>query len=258
MSTFLFDKIIFGPIHSRRLGISLGINLLPVNAKICTFNCIYCECGFNFKPADTHIPTREEVKTGLHQALAAMSAEGKKLDVITFAGNGEPTMHEAFDGIVADTIALRDRFFPTAKISVLSNSTQIDKPAVFNALNKVDNNILKLDSAIDETLRIINRPGNPALSVAKLVENLKRFNGNLIIQTLFLQGEVEGKAFDNTTESEMEAWLLAIKAIHPQQVMIYTLDRDTPLHSLKKVSHAQLEAIAEKVRKIGMVASVAG
>ena len=256
MSTFLFDKIVFGPVHSRRLGISLGINLLPVNAKICTFNCLYCECGLNFSPKETHIPTREEVKNELRATLRQMHEEGKKLDVVTFAGNGEPTMHKDFAGIVDDTIALRDEFFPEAKISVLSNSTRIDDSCIFDALNKVDNNILKIDSAIDATLLKINCPGSPAFSVRQLIDGLKRFQGNLIIQTLFLQGESGGQQFDNTSEEEITAWLKAIQEIRPKQVMIYTLARDTPTHGLQKATHAQLKSIAGQVRMLGIDVSI--
>ncbi len=256
MSTFLFDKIVFGPVQSRRLGTSLGINLLPVNAKICTFNCIYCECGFNFKPQESHIPTREEVKNALRTTLSEMKTDDKKLDVITFAGNGEPTIHTDFAAIIDDTIALRNEFSPEAKISVLSNSTQIHKPAVFEALNKVDNNILKMDSAIDATIHLLNQPGTSSLSAQWLTDHLKRFNGNLILQTLFLQGEIEGQQIDNTTEEELSAWLEAVKIISPKQVMIYTLARDTPAEGLKKASHKQLLEIADRVKALGIDVSV--
>jgi wyosine [tRNA(Phe)-imidazoG37] synthetase (radical SAM superfamily) len=256
MSTFLFDKIIFGPVHSRRLGISLGINLLPVNAKVCTFDCLYCECGFNFKPKDAHIPSRAEVRAQLHDTLANMQANGDKLDVITFAGNGEPTIHAEFAGIVDDTIALRDNFFPSAKISVLSNSTMIHKPEVFAALNKVDNNILKMDSAIDSTIKLLNQPNASSFSRDWLVEHLKRFDGKLIIQTLFLQGEINNGSIDNTTQEEVAAWVDALKEINPQQVMIYTLDRDTPTKTLRRASHEQLVTIAEKVRNLGLDVSI--
>lgn len=256
MSTFLFDKTIFGPVHSRRLGISLGINLLPVNAKICTFDCVYCECGFNFKPTESHIPTRDEVKEQLKATLQQMQKEGKNLDVITFAGNGEPTMHKDFAEIIDDTIALRNVFFPQAKISVLSNSTLIHQPSVFAALNKVDNNILKIDSAIDKTLRQINQPGSATFSVNSLINNLTNFNGNLIIQTLFLRGIIDGIAFDNTTEPEVTAWLEAIRQIQPKQVMIYTLARDTPVHTLSKATHEQLTSIADKVKALGIDVSI--
>jgi wyosine [tRNA(Phe)-imidazoG37] synthetase (radical SAM superfamily) len=256
MSTFLFDKIIFGPVKSRRLGTSLGINLLPVNAKICTFNCQYCECGFNFNPKESHIPNREEVKNELEKMLSEMKADGKKLDVITFAGNGEPTMHSDFAAIVDDTIALRNAFFPEAKISVLSNSTLIHKPAVFEALNKVDNNILKMDSAIDATIRLLNQPGSPSFSARWLIDQLKRFKGNLILQTLFLQGEIEGQKIDNSSPEEVKAWLEAVQEIAPKQVMIYSLARDTPALGLKKASHKQLVEIADKVKALGIDVSV--
>lgn len=256
MPTFLFDKIVFGPVKSRRLGTSLGINLLPVNAKICTFNCIYCECGFNFKPQEAHIPTREEVKNALRIALSEMKVDSKKLDVITFAGNGEPTMHTDFTGIVDDTIALRNEFFPEAKISVLSNSTLIHKPSVFEALNKVDNNILKMDSVFDNTIRLLNQPGSATFSGQWLVDHLKRFNGNLIIQTLFLQGEINGQKLDNTTQEELSAWLQAVKEIRPKQVMIYTLARDTPIQNLKKASLKQLNEIARMIKALNIDVSV--
>jgi len=258
MSTFLFDKTIFGPVHSRRLGISLGINLLPVNAKVCTFDCQYCECGFNFKPKKAHIPTRAEVKTQLHETLAKMKANGEKLDVITFAGNGEPTMYTDFEGVVDDTIALRNEFFPDAKISVLSNSTLIHKPKVFAALNKVDNNILKMDSSINSTLMLLNKPKAISFTRDWLVTHLKRFDGKLIIQTLFLKGEIDNRTIDNTTREEVTAWLEAIKEIKPQQVMIYTLERDTPNHTLQKATKKQLTAIAAQVKSLGIEVSIAG
>jgi wyosine [tRNA(Phe)-imidazoG37] synthetase (radical SAM superfamily) len=251
MSTFLFDKIIFGPVKSRRLGISLGINLLPTNAKVCSFNCVYCECGFNFAPKDAHIPSRDEVKTELIATLSKMKANHEPLEVITFAGNGEPTLHKDFAGIIDDTFAARNEFFPNVKISVLSNSTQIDKPSVFDALNKVDNNILKLDSAIDETIGLINQPGSKAITAAWLIDHLTKFEGNVIIQTLFLHGIVDGKIVDNTTPDEIAAWLKALERIKPKQVMIYTLDRDTPTDTLQKATHEQLKAIAKQVESLG-------
>jgi len=165
-------------------------------------------------------------------------------------------MHTDFAGIVDDTIALRNTFFPEAKISVLSNSTLIHKPTVFEALNKVDNNILKMDSAIDTTIRLLNQPGSPSFSAQWLIDQLKRFNGNLILQTLFLQGEIEGQKIDNTTPEEIKTWLQAVDEIHPKQVMIYTLARDTPAQGLKKASHKQLVEIADKVKALGIDVSV--
>lgn len=256
----LFNQTIFGPVHSRRLGISLGINLLPVDAKICSYNCIYCECGFNTPMHEAPVPTREEVRTALESRLQQMSGNGEHLDVITFAGNGEPTLHAEFAGIIDDTIALRNRYYPTAKISVLSNATRIDRPHVFEALLKVDNNILKFDSAIDHTYRLMNRPtgGDRSLTVAWLTEHLKRFNGALIVQTMFTRGAFEGEAFDNTTQQEVDAWLDALDAIRPRQVMIYTIDRETPVKQLVRIPLDELESIAAQARARGFEVSVAG
>ena len=254
----LFNQLIFGPIHSRRLGLSLGVNLLPVDAKICTFNCIYCECGYNTTLNDSPIPSREQVREALETKLKEMKSAGQVPDVITFAGNGEPTLHVEFEKIIEDTIRLRDTYCPTAKVSVLSNSTRIDKPHIFNALNKVDNNILKFDSAIDKTMKLINCPVGNHINVEWLIGQLKKFEGHLIIQTMFLRGEFKGETFDNTTDSEVEAWLNAMDEIHPQQIMMYSLDREAPTKTLQKVSVAEMEVIASKARKRGFDVSVAG
>jgi wyosine [tRNA(Phe)-imidazoG37] synthetase (radical SAM superfamily) len=254
----LFDQIIFGPVHSRRLGLSLGVNLLPVDAKICSFNCIYCECGFNTTMKEAPIPTREQVRQTLDAKLQEMTAEGMIPDVITFAGNGEPTLHAEFEGIIDDTIALRNKYCPTAKVSVLSNSTRIHKPHIFSALNKVDNNILKFDSAIDRTMKLMDRPVGKYINVAWLIEHLKKFEGKLIIQTMFLRGKVNGSSIDNTTREEVETWLKALVEIRPKQVEIYTIDRETPTKNLEKISLKELEAIAKKVQQLGFEVSVAG
>jgi len=254
----LFDQLIFGPIHSRRLGLSLGVNLLPTDAKICSFDCIYCECGFNTTMQDSPIPSREQVSQALEAKLKEMMAEGQIPDVITFAGNGEPTLHKDFEGIIDDTIALRNKFCPTAKVSVLSNSTRIHKPHVFSALNKVDNNILKFDSAIEHTMQLMDRPTGKHINVAWFIEHLKKFEGRLIIQTMFLRGEINGKRLDNTTAEEVEAWLKALEEIRPQQVMIYSLDREAPTQNLEKVTVEELNLIANKIRERGFDVSVAG
>ncbi len=254
----LFDQIIFGPIHSRRLGLSLGVNLLPIDAKICSFDCIYCECGFNTTMQDSPIPSREQVYLTLEAKLKEMMAEGQIPDVITFAGNGEPTLHKDFEGIIDDTIALRNKFCPTAKVSVLSNSTRIHKPHVFIALNKVDNNILKFDSAIERTMQLMDRPTGKHINVAWFIEHLKKFEGRLIIQTMFLRGEINGERLDNTTDEEVEAWLNALEEIRPQQVMIYSLDREAPTQNLEKVTVEELNHIADKIRERGFDVSVAG
>ncbi len=254
----LFDQIIFGPIHSRRLGLSLGVNLLPIDAKICSFNCIYCECGFNTTMHDSPIPTRDQVRETLDAKLHEMVAEGQIPDVITFAGNGEPTLHAEFEGIIDDTIALRNKYCPTAKVSVLSNSTRIHKPHIFAALNKVDNNILKFDSAIDCTMKLMDQPVGKHINVAWFIEHLKKFEGRLIIQTMFLRGEVLGEKLDNTTDEEVEVWIQALEQIRPQQVMIYSLDREAPTKNLQKVNVDELNIIADKVRAKGFDVSVAG
>ena len=242
----LFNEIIFGPVKSRRLGVSLGVNLPPSNSKICSFNCIYCECGFNFVNKNAKNPTRDEVKEQLERKIKEILAKNETLNTITFAGNGEPTMHKDFAKIIDDTIEIRQKFCPNTKISVLSNAMFCGKKSVFDALNRVDNNILKLDSGIEETIKIINRP-NSRFSLKKLVENLRKFNGNLIIQTLFFSGEFEGKYFDNTSEKEVTEWLNLLKIIRPKEVMLYSLDRPAPAKNLQKADLATLQRIATLV-----------
>lgn len=255
--TSLYDNIIFGPIRSRRLGLSLGVNLLPVESKLCSFDCIYCECGWNADhPGQRRFNSREDVRTMLDVTLARMVAAGTPPDVITFAGNGEPTMHPDFENIIEDTLALRDKHAPEAKVSVLSNATQIHREDVRRALLRVDNNILKLDSAFDATVQLVNKPqGN--YSVARIVELLKMFEGKLIVQTMFLRGEYLGQRVDNTTEEEVSAWLKLVAEIAPKQVMVYSLDRDTPCQTLEKVEKDELRAIAERVEALGIACSVA-
>ena len=255
--TSLYDNIIFGPIRSRRLGLSLGVNLLPIESKLCSFDCIYCECGWNDEhPGKRRFNAREDVYNMLDETLQKMVADGTPPDVITFAGNGEPTMHPDFENIIEDTIALRDKHCPNAKVSVLSNATQIHREDVCRALRRVDNNILKLDSAFDATVQLVNKPqGN--YTVARTVELLKAFKGELILQTMFLRGEYLGKRVDNTTEEEVLAWLKLVEEIGPKQVMVYSLDRDTPCQTLEKVEKDELRLIAERVEALGIKCSVA-
>lgn len=250
--TALYPTIVYGPVRSRRLGVSLGVNLLPLQAKVCTFDCIYCECGWNGdNNGSRRFNGREEVSAALQSVLETMAAEGQQLDVITFAGNGEPTMHPDFEQIIEDTIALRDRYAPTAKISVLSNATQLHRADVVRALERVDNNILKIDSLDESVAQLINKPCCN-YSVAKVVEQLRQFNGRVIVQTMFLRGEYNGKVVDNTTEDQIAAWLKALELIAPQSVMVYSIARDTPCKSLIKVEKAELEQIAERVRNLGI------
>jgi len=260
MGTFLFDDIIFGPVKSRRLGVSLGINLLPTKRKICNFNCIYCECGWtgDIEKAVSNLPSRQEVYKALELKLSEMITVGQSPDVITYAGNGEPTLHHDFPGIIDDSIILRNKYFPKAKIAVLSNATTIDNPLIKAALLKIDMNILKLDSAKDSTVKTHNQPGSK-INVEKLINNLVGFNGKLIIQTLFLRGLYEGIVIDNTTPLEINAWLEAIERIQPSEVMIYTISRDTPEGGqLRKVPANELKGIAALVEKLGIKTQVSG
>ena len=254
--TVIYPSPIFGPVHSRRLGVSLGINLMPGDGKICTFDCVYCECGFNkdFRPRQPR-PTREEVRQALEARLQDMQQNGPAPDVLTFAGNGEPTAHPHFPEIIDDTLALRDRYFPQAKVSVLSNSTFIHKPAVFDALNRIDNNILKLDTVDEEYIRALDRPAG-RYSVSEIIEGMKAFKGRCIIQTMFLKGSYQGRDLDNTSDKYVLPWLEKVREIAPRQVMIYTIDRETPDHDLAKATHGELDRIAALVREAGIEVSV--
>lgn len=254
--TVIYPSPIFGPIHSRRLGVSLGINLMPADGKICTFDCIYCECGFNkdFRPKQPR-PTREEVARALEARLQEMKQNGPAPDVLTFAGNGEPTAHPHFPEIIADTLALRDRYFPNAKVSVLSNSTFTHRPAVCEALRRVDNNILKLDTVDPDYIQTVDRPTGP-YDVERIISQLQSFQGHCIIQTMFLKGSVDGKDVDNTGDRYVLPWLDSLRRIAPEQVMIYTIDRETPHHDLQKATHEELDRIADLVRAAGISVTV--
>ena len=245
----LFPTIVYGPIHSRRLGVSLGVNLMPTTAKLCSFDCVYCECGWN-QPVSHHVlPTREQVRDAM---VAQLSNLDLQLDVITFSGNGEPTMHPDFLGIIEDTCALRDEYCPNAKVSVLSNSTQLGRKEVVEGLRLCDNRILKLDSAIDATMHLIDKPVNRSLTVAQVMEWLRAFDGDFTLQTCFLRGEYEGQMIDNTTPDELDAWYKAVEQLRPKQVMIYVIDRETPLKTLEKVAPEQMYAIAQPLREKGI------
>lgn len=244
MQTILFHSTIFGPVHSRRLGTSLGVNLSPSDGKVCSFDCLYCEAGFNAQgPGLTGLPPRDEVARLLRAKLQQMSEAGDPLDVITFSGNGEPTLHPDFAGIVDDVIVLRDEFYPQAKVSVLSNSTQLMRPEVVDALRKVDNNILKLDSARTKTIALLDRPNSPSFAAETLIEQLQQFEGQAIIQTMLLRSET----VDNTTTPELNALIEAYKQIRPRAVMLYSIDRPTPDMTLRKVSRPELEAFAARI-----------
>lgn len=259
MSTILFNEIVFGPIKSRRLGTSLGINILPYNGKVCSFNCIYCECGYNEDTkTKTQLPTRDEVKAALEDKLIKLSHENISIDVITFAGNGEPTLHPNFAEIIDDSIELRNKYVPEAKISVLSNAMHIGKGKVFEALKKIENNILKLDSANIDTVKLIDQPNSPSYNIENQIELFKKFEGNFILQTMFVRGYHKRKVVDNTTEDEINAWLNIIALTHPKEVMIYTIDRATPEKNLQKIPLEELQKIGEKVLNLGVKINIAG
>lgn len=245
----LFDSIVYGPIRSRRLGVSLGVNLMPTDAKLCSFDCVYCECGWNQPVLHPQLPTRQQVRDSLNTKLSTLNTN---LDVITFSGNGEPTMHPDFLGIIQDTCALRDQYCPNAKVAVLSNSTQLGRVEVVQALKLCDNRILKLDSAIDATMRLIDKPVNPHLTVAQVMEWLQQFDGDFTLQTCFLRGDYHGQVIDNTTPEELAAWYQAVEILHPKQVMIYVIDRATPLQTLEKIPAEQMQAIAKPLLDKGI------
>lgn len=259
--TIIYPSPIFGPVHSRRLGISLGINLQPADGKVCTFDCIYCECGLNAerRPKQKR-PTREEVAKALETKLQEMVSEGEIPDVLTFAGNGEPTSHPHFPEIIGDTIELRDKYCPKAKVSVLSNATLCGRPEIHRALMMVDNNILKLDTVNNEYIRLVDQPVLSTYDAKDVVEWIKAFNGHCIVQTMFMKGTCnhpDGRSVfvDNTSDSYVAPWLEAIKSIKPQQVMIYTIDRETPVAGLEKASHEELDTIRDRVIAMGIPCS---
>lgn len=258
MGTILFNHIIFGPIKSRRLGNSLGVNLLPKFGKWCSFDCIYCECGWNKDgKKDTTLPTKEEVFEAMSARLHELSAEGTPVDTITFSGNGEPTMHPAFAQIIDFTLQLRDKLYPSAKVSVLTNASQLGKKEVRDALQKIDNPILKIDSPLEHLVEAINIP-NAAYKLKDAIENIKLFNHNFILQTMFLKGVENGVEIDCTCREHVEAWQNLVRELAPREVMMYTIDRETPAKNLQKVSVEEMEAIAAPLVNEGFKIQIRG
>ncbi len=252
MTTFLFDKIVFGPVKSRRLGVSLGINLLPLSKKYCNFDCLYCECGWSHlmpvKKGD--IPRRKDVAEALKITLSEMKADRKTPDVITFAGNGEPTMHPDFAGIARDTVTIRDEFFPGCRITLLTNAALLHVEKIRKAISLLDVNILKLDTAVESTFERLNRP-SPGITLNRIIRNLAGYYGPKTVQTLFIRGRNSFRDIDNTTTAELEALLEAYRLIQPESIMVYTFDRDTPAEDLVKISEEELEDIARFFRRKG-------
>ena len=254
-----FDRIVFGPIHSRRLGSSLGVNLLPKHGKICTFDCIYCECGWNADGrGDTSLPSLDEVYDALESGIRECHDSGVPVDTITFSGNGEPTLHPDFPAIIDRTVELRAKYFPKAVISVLTNATQIGRPGVREALSKADNPILKLDGATDAFARLIDQPQDPHYSVRRIEREMAWFKGDFILQTMFLRGEKDGRKFDSADRRHSDAWVRMALRLRPREVMMYTLDRVPPLKTLQKVSVEEMQEIARPLVDAGILVQIKG
>ena len=248
------EETVFGPIFSRRLGSSLGINLLPVNGKICTFDCIYCECGWNKDGRnDTRLPKAVEVREALEKKLIQLVNDGIPVDSITFSGDGESTINPDFPQIIDDTLALRDRFYPSAKVSVLSNATQVHRPEIFEALRKVDNPIMKIDAPTNELVEKINHPA-PGYDVNRVVEALKRFNGDFILQTMFLKS----KDFDSSSPGVLNGWMDIVRLLKPREVMAYTIDRPTPEEGLQKFTVEEMQSFLNPLIEEGFVVQIKG
>lgn len=253
MATFLWSDIVFGPIHSRRVGTSLGINLLPRNGKLCSFDCIYCECGALSSGApkkDRKMPSLEQVSDAMSRRFKELYDEGVTIDSISFTGNGEPTLHRNFPEIVDKTVELRDRYFPSAVISVFSNSTTLERRGVFEALMKVDNRIMKVDCSDEQLLNVVNRPSGD-FSLERVLKNLERFNGDFILQTMFFKGAVDGCEFDLAAPGPVAGWIEIVRRLRPSKIMAYSLDRDTPVAGLMKTPREKLEEVTAPLRDEG-------
>ncbi len=248
----LRETTVFGPIFSRRLGSSLGINLLPQQGKVCNFDCIYCECGWNKDGlGDRTLPSAQDVKEALEAKLACCANEGTTIDSITFSGDGEPTLNPQFPEIVDITLALRDRFYPKAKVSVLTNATRCGEEPVFQALRKVDNPILKLDAPTDELAALVNRPVGPC-HVKDIVSWMSRFDGNFVLQTIFLKGQ--GWA----SEDWVSAWMDIVRVLRPREIQVYTIDRETPMKGLLKYTPDQMRALVQPLINEGFNIQIKG
>lgn len=250
----LREETVFGPIKSRRLGSSLGINLLPVNGKLCNFDCIYCECGWNRDGKDDRkLPTATDVRNALETKLQYLLSNGTPIDSITFSGDGEPTLNPDFEKIIDDTLELRDKYYPKAVVSVLSNATRVHLPEVFRALCKVDNPIMKIDAPTDNLVALINKPA-PGYSLERVVDTLKRFNGDFVLQTMFLRSEV----FDSSSEEVLKGWMAIVRKLRPREIMVYTIDRPTPESGLQKFTAGEMKALVQPLLDEGFNIQIKG
>ena len=248
------EETVFGPIFSRRLGSSLGINLLPAKGKLCNFDCIYCECGWNRDGReDRHLPDAAEVRLALETKLREGRDAGTPIDSITFSGDGEPTLNPDFPQIVRDTIALRNLYYPKAVVSVLSNATRAGVPGVFEALRMVDNPILKLDAPTTELAGRINRP-SPGYDVGEVVRALERFDGNFVLQTMFLRSQ----DFDSASPEVLLPWMDIVRRLRPREIMVYTLDRPAPQEGLQKYTAEQMRALVLPLIEEGFKIQIKG
>ena len=246
------ESTVFGPIFSRRLGSSLGINLLPQEGKLCNFDCIYCECGWNRDGrGDRRLPTAEDVRRELKRKLEQCRTDGTAIDSITFSGDGEPTLNPQFAEIVDITLALRDEYYPQAKVSVLSNATRLDKEEVFQALRKVDNPIMKIDAPTDEGAALINQPagGN---SLEKVIGALERFEGQFVLQTMFLKAE------SFSSGDWVAQWMDIVRRLSPREIMVYTIDRQTPQKGLEKYSVDEMRELVRPLIEEGFKIQIKG
>lgn len=249
-----FDEIVFGPIRSRRLGSSLGVNLLPSKGKLCNFDCVYCECGWNKDgKSDGRFPELKDIEAALEEKMSRAAAERVPVDSITFSGNGEPTIHPAFAQVIDVTLRLRDRYFPQAKVSVLSNATMIGRKDVADALMRVDNPILKIDASSDELVRKINKPAG-SYRLAEVVENLRKFEGRFVLQTMFLRSE----EFDTASPEALAAWMDIVRELKPREVMVYTIDRETPDKTLGKYTVEEMKAFVQPLVDEGFEIQIRG
>jgi len=251
--SILFHDIVYGPIKSRRFGFSLGMNLLPTQSKVCSYNCIYCECGWNPESPHGTFVDKHLFLEVLEQNLKTLFESNGKLDVLTYAGNGEPTLHPDFLDIVNNTIKLKNKYFPDKKIVLLSNGSTISEPSIKEAILKIDMPVLKLDSAIESTMKLINMPSK-YFNFKQYLEDLQQLQHQIYIQTMFLKGNYNGILIDNTTDNEVEALIEQYIKIRPQAVMLYSLDRIPPLSSLQKIDANTMQAIAQKIEKAGIKA----